>query len=146
MSDAPAPPASRTLPRLGRPWLRQTIFALVLLVCGALIGGAATARFLWNRLIDGIQHPEQVPALVAHRMDRRLSLNDEQHTQVLKILTHTQEQLVDVRRESYPKVAAILEETRTAVAAILSPEQAVKWEAGFAHLRDTLLPPPSPAP
>lgn len=146
MSDVPSPATSRTLPRLGRPWLRQTIFAVVLLICGALIGGAATARFLWNRLLDGIQHPEQVPALVAHRMDRRLGLNDEQHTAILKILTHTQEQLVAVRRETYPKVSAILDETRTSVAAILSPEQSQKWESGFTQLRDTLLPPPPPAP
>lgn len=140
MREAPA--QSNPLPRPGRVWPRQLLFALVMLVCGALIGGAGTARFLWGRLVDGMQHPEKVPALVAKRMDQRLGLDDAQHAQVLDILTKTQEHLVDIRRETYPRVAVVLDETREAVAAVLTPAQAEEWKQAFENIRGKLLPPP----
>ena len=141
MSEVP-PAQPHALPRPGRASARQILFAFVMLVCGALIGGAGTARFLWGRLVEGMQHPEKVPALVAKRMDQRLGLEDAQHAQVLDILTKTQERLVDIRRETYPRVAVVLDETREAVAAVLTPAQAEEWKQAFENIRGKLLPPP----
>jgi hypothetical protein len=138
------PAATKTLPpaRRARAW--SLTLGVIIFVCGMFVGGAVTGRFLWARVVEGIQHPEVVPPILADRLERRLSLTAEQHDKVLAALSKCQKDLQAVRLANLPRIEAILEEARAAIEKPLTPEQAVKWSAEYKRLREKFTPRPAP--
>lgn len=149
-SETASPPAEHpALPRPRAHWLRKTLLAVAILLCGMVIGSGLTLRVLWVQVTAAIQNPAEIPQRISHRMDRVLDLTDEQSKRVEEILSREYQALAEIRREIAPRVQAELDKTRNDVAAALTPEQARKWQKRFDFLRKEWTPPlpepPAPA-
>ncbi len=113
---------------------------LLLLLCGVIIGASLTAAFGFNRLMATIHEPETIPPRIVARMKWNLSLTDEQAEQVEAIITDLQRDLVSIRDRNLPEIERELEQARTEVLEVLTPEQGKIYNRGFEKLRDTLVP------
>ena len=143
---APSPKAARQpLPRPRRPrrWL-TVLLGVVIFVCGAVIGSAATLLIVRDRVLHMLRHPDEAPARITARLRRKLRLSDEQAEQVEAILARRQAALQEIRCKVQPTVERHLDAARDEIAAVLTPEQAETWHAHFTRLRDTWVPPLPP--
>lgn len=124
--------------RRGR-W-RAILCGGIILLCGILIGAAATLQLLRIGAMRLIQEPERLPDLILNAMDRKLDLDPEQHTRIQAILSQTLAEFEAQRRDSRPKITAMLDKFRADVGAVLRPEQAEAWYERFDTLRARWLP------
>lgn len=69
------------------------------------------------------------------QMSERLKLNDEQKTQVQKILGDTREQLQALRKESEPRVKEIRRQADENMQKVLTPEQWQQFQQMRAEMR-----------
>lgn len=130
-------------PRRRRGWLRLLLYLLIF-ISGGIVGSGATLMVIRTSALFAVHHPDEMPAIIANRMERALDLDDEQKRQVLEILHERQEALQDVRRQSQPLVEEQLDLLEEQVAAVLDPEQQEKWRSRIEHLRHTWMPLPPP--
>jgi len=125
----------------------MVILCLVIFASGITVGIGGTLIVLRRSAIYAVHHPEEMPALIAARMERTLSLSEEQRRQVESILRERQETLQGIRREFQPQVESVLDRLEEQVSAVLDEEQRARWQRRFDTLRRTWVPkPPPPAP
>jgi len=125
--------------RRGR-WWRPLLFVVVAFVCGAVVGGGLTARFLLHRFIEGFQQPAIVAERIAGRMDTFLDLDDTQQVAVRNILDAQVEEIIAIRNESIPEVLAVLRAGRDEVSEVLTPEQRKLWLQRWGNVASVLVP------
>lgn len=121
-----------------RRWA-SVVMGIVLLLSGGVIGGSITGAYLFQRFIDVIHHPEEVPARLVSRMNWQYGLDDEQAEKIEAILSEGQQQLVEIRDRNYPDVMATLDDTRDRVLAVLHEDQKEKFIRNFNRIRDALV-------
>jgi hypothetical protein len=138
---SPDTPAS-ALARPRRRWIRTALLALIIFVSGVLVGGGLTFKFLTAGFKRFFQEPEALAESITHRMKKRLDLTDEQAVQVRRIILERTKAFQSLRKEVQPKLDAEIENTRREVAAVLTAEQARKWEKSFRRFSRFWLPRP----
>jgi Spy/CpxP family protein refolding chaperone len=120
--------------RKPRRW-KAVVLGLVILVCGALIGSAATIIHLKH--VFGVVHtPGAAAERITDHMRRQLDLSDEQAAKVRAILTKRETALRGIVHEMQPKLEKQLQLAKEEVAAVLDPEQARRWRTRFNRLED----------
>jgi uncharacterized SAM-binding protein YcdF (DUF218 family) len=147
-------PAATNLPaieqrRRGR-W-RAILCGLLILLCGMLIGAGTALQLVRFGAMRLVQEPERLPDLILTAMDRRLDLDPAQHAQIQTILAQYMAEFEAQRRETHPKIMALLDKLRADVGAVLRPDQAARWYDRFDTIRARWLPkfpanPPAPPP
>ena len=135
--DQPVAPVIR--PR--RRWVWPVLLALVIFVSGVLVGGGLTFKIITSGFKRSFQDPEVSAERITNRMKRRLDLTDEQFVQVRRIILEQQKAFQSMRKQVRPQLEAQIEKTRQELAAVLTPEQARKWEKRFGHFLKFWLPP-----
>jgi Spy/CpxP family protein refolding chaperone len=128
------------LPKPGRHWLKNFFLALLIFGCGFLAGGAFTIHAIHVRTVRNLASPEKMPERVSKHMKRWLRLSDEQTASVQKILEEHQRNLSNIFQAVRPQMEAEFEQTRKDVEAVLTPEQAKKWNARFKYFHDKWVP------
>jgi len=124
-----------------RRWLRTALLATAIFVCGALVGGGLTFKVIASGYKRSFQEPALLAEEITHRMKRRLDLTGDQVQQVRRIILEQQMAFQSLRKEFRPRLDDQIERTRQELAAVLTPEQARKWEKRFAHIQRFWLPP-----
>ena len=124
-----------------RRWLRTVLLATAIFVCGALVGGGLTFKVIASGYKRSFQEPALLAEEITHRMKRRLDLTGDQVQQVRRIILEQQMAFQSLRKEFRPRLDDQIERTRQELAAVLTPEQARKWEKRFAHIQRFWLPP-----
>ena len=124
-----------------RRWIRTVLLATAIFVCGALVGGGLTFKIIASGYKRSFQEPAVLAEEITHRMKRRLDLTDDQVQQVRKIILEQQMAFQTLRKEFRPRLDDQIEKTRQELGAVLTPEQARKWEKRFAHIQRFWLPP-----
>ncbi|MCP4643920.1 MAG: hypothetical protein GY851_25985 [bacterium] len=132
MSESSAPRPSR---RRKRHWLKTAVLALVIFLCGAVAGGGVTSHMIWSRMRDAFKDPSAIPTRIAGHMQRKLDLTDDQRDEIEAIFRSTGEELMALREEVEPRLADHFRKARDEVKAVLTPEQAEKWEKEFGERR-----------
>ena len=135
--DQPIAPVIR--PR--RRWVWPVLLALVIFVSGVLVGGGLTFKIITSGLKRSFQDPEVSAERITNRMKKRLDLTDEQVVQVRRIILEQQKAFQSMRKQVGPQLEAQIEKTRRELAAVLTPDQARKWEKRFGHFLKFWLPP-----
>ena len=135
--DQPVAPVIR--PR--RRWVWPVLLALVIFVSGVVVGGGLTFKIITSGFKRSFQDPEVSAERITNRMKRRLDLTDEQFVQVRRIILERQKAFQSMRKQVRPQLEAQIEKTRQELAAVLSPEQARKWEKRFGQFLKFWLPP-----
>jgi len=135
--DQPVAPVIR--PR--RRWVWPVLLALVIFVSGVLVGGGLTFKIITSGFKRSFQDPEVSAERITNRMKKRLDLTDEQFVQVRRIILERQKAFQSMRKQVRPQLEAQIEKTRQELAAVLTPDQARKWEKRFGHFLKFWLPP-----
>jgi Spy/CpxP family protein refolding chaperone len=138
MSDASVFPSN-----LGRrPWIRTVTLGGVILVCGFLIGAGVSGHVLWNRFLHGARSPERMHAQITEHLIRSLDLTEEQARQVRDIMDEHRRRQAEILEETRPRLEEEIERLRIDVAAVLTPEQAERWNARMEEFRQRWIGPP----
>jgi hypothetical protein len=109
---------------------RATAVAVIaaLFAAGVLVGVLGTHAFYLHEL----RQPGGLAAfgtrLLARDLKHRLDLDSRQEVQVEEILTATRAESAALRRETMPRVLAILDRAHTRIDAVLNAEQRVEFE------------------
>ena len=135
--DQPIAPVIR--PR--RRWVWTVLLALVIFISGVLVGGGLSFKIITSGFKRSFQDPEVSAERITNRMKRRLDLTDEQCVQVRRIILERQKAFQSMRKQVRPQLEAEIEKTRRELAAVLTPDQARKWEKSFRHFWEFWLPP-----
>ena len=141
------PNAPFAKPRRRRLW--TILIALAIFSCGILVGGGLTFKIVTVGYKRAFQDPELLAEKIIRRMERRLDLNSDQVKQVREIILEQQKEFQALRREFRPQLDRQIEKTRRELAAVLTAEQARKWEKTFSRIQRFWMPPlpeDSPAP
>lgn len=129
---------------IGRPRKRgkwQVIaLGLAILLCGMLIGAGGTLICVKRIVLHAIHHPEEAPARIAARMQKKLHLTEKQAVRVRAVLAERHRAIMAIRRDAQPKVIQELEKAKRQVAAILTPDQARSWNRRFDELQHRWIP------
>ncbi len=135
------PTSSRVRPR--RRWGWTLLLGIVIFVSGILVGGGLTFKVITSGLKRSFQDPAVLADLITHRMKKRLDLTEEQAVEVRRIIFEQQKVFQSLRRQVRPQLEAQIEKTRREMAAVLTPEQARKWEKRFDRFLRFWLPLPN---
>lgn len=129
--NGPAPVPPVVGPRPGR----MIVLGAVILLCGMVLGAGVTFLGLRPRLVPDMEGPRMLPDSTVGRLREMLDLSDEQARQIQAILARREKALLALRSEMRPRVNAQLEQTRQEIAAVLTPEQAARWNEQFERSR-----------
>ena len=135
--DHPTPPVVR--PRRRRIW--SILLALVIFISGVLVGGGLSFKLVTGGFKRYFQDPAVSAERITQRMKRQLDLTEEQAVQVRRIIFEQQNSFQSLRKQIRPQLDAQIEKTRRELAAVLTPEQARKWEKRFDRFMKFWLPP-----
>jgi hypothetical protein len=126
-------------PRRRRSW--TILLALIIFICGVLVGGGLSFKFVIAGYKRAFQDPDFLAEKIIRRMERRLDLSSDQVKQVREIILEQQKALQSLRKEFRPRLDSQIENTRKELGKVLTPEQAQKWEKIFARIQRFWLPP-----
>lgn len=101
-----------------------------LFLSGVLVGGVGTwivADLQMERRWEG--GPQAKKEWIMKRLTRELRLTSDQQAAIEPIVTRTQAELLALRVQQRPRVEAIWSASRTAMSAVLSPEQQGRLQA-----------------
>lgn len=132
-STAAEPPAGLPVIRRRRWW--GVVVLLVVFVGGLGAGVVVTLGMICYQFEHRLKHPQDIPARVTHRLQRKLGLTDQQAQQVQDILTKRQASLMAIRREIQPQVDAEMDLAQSEIEAVLSEEQAKRCRSIFHKMR-----------
>jgi len=135
--DEPTTPVVR--PRRRRIW--SILLALVIFISGVLVGGGLSFKLVTGGFKRYFQDPAVSAERITQRMKRQLDLTEEQAVQVRRIIFEQQKAFQSLRKQVRPQLDAQIEKTRRELAAVLTPEQARKWEKRFDRFMKFWLPP-----
>lgn len=125
-----------TAPVARRAWVRTLVFGVVILLCGVVIGGVATAVALRHFPVHGMMRPlHPLPERIASDMQHKYNLTDEQKERLRVIFDEHTKKLSVIRAEVQPRVEAEHEALRRGVETVLTPEQAEQWRAEYERMR-----------
>ncbi len=135
--DAGPPPPSRT---------RMILYGLMLVVCGAIIGGGIMATVLWERLEHSVRDARRMPERMVDHMREDLGLTEEQARQVEAILARHRDEFEAIRREMEPRIKAHVDQVNAEIGEVLTPPQRRQWERRFAREQRRWARPPGEHP
>jgi hypothetical protein len=126
-------------PRRGRLW--TILLALIIFICGVLVGGGLSFRIVTAGYKRAFQEPDFLAEKITRRMERRLDLDSDQFKQVRGIILEQQEAFQSLHKEFRVRLDSQIEKTRKELAKVLTQEQMKKWEKTFARIQRFWLPP-----
>ena len=121
--------------------LGTILIALIIFICGVLVGGGLSFKIVTVGYKRAFQEPDLLAEKIIRRMERRLDLNSDQVKEVREIILEQQKAFQTLHKEFRPRLDSQIEKTRRELAKVLTPEQAQKWEKTFARIQRFWLPP-----
>jgi hypothetical protein len=115
-------------PTRARSNRRQVLMALVIFVCGILIGIGLTSRYLWSHYAE---RPPVIPGMssrLANHMIEELELNETQADQVREIMVRWEAGAREVHREVHGRFEQLFTELRSEISEVLTEEQMITWD------------------
>jgi hypothetical protein len=110
-------------------------------IFGAVVGATVLSQFLWKSYVDRLQTRGPNTERIIGELRPELDLSEEQSKRLTEVLTDHRQKMKALHDDLKPKVEERLESLRSDVEAILTPEQAERWNARYIELKDRWLPP-----
>jgi len=107
----------------------KVALVIALIFVAGFAGGVVATRAVGRYVIAEIAtNPDRLRVIIERRMAVRLRLNREQRVKVDQILSHTQDQLKDLRQQLGPRFQTIMSNTQAEISAQLTPEQQERFK------------------
>jgi len=103
------------------------VLALVFLA-GMVVGVVGTRAVVRHVVQQAILHPERIQVFIERRLTRQLRLDNGQQIKLHEVLSGSQTQLKDLRREYAPQISTVISNADQQITAILTPEQQARYE------------------
>lgn len=126
-------------PRRRHLW--TILLALIIFICGVLVGGGLSFKIVAGGYKRAFQDPDFRAEKITRRMERRLDLNSAQVKDVREIILEQQKAFQSLHREFRRRLDTQIEKTRKELAKVLTQEQVQKWENTFRRTQRFWLPP-----
>jgi hypothetical protein len=107
------------------------IFSLLIFLSGLLLGSGGTLIFMRYRFVHIMRNPRQLHENLADHMSHDLALSPEQRDQIRQIVQTRMENMQRLRSQTRPLMDEQYQKMQSEIKALLSPEQATKWERQF---------------
>jgi len=127
-------------PRPRRLWIRLVLYVVIFL-SGGVVGVGGALFVIRARVLHAVHHPDEMPKLIAKRLQGVLALDDEQTQKIGVVLQERQSALQEIRSRYQPEVEAELEKVDEQISEILDKDQRAEWRERFQVLRETWVPP-----
>lgn len=128
------------LPKPPKPWV-TLLMGGILVFSGMVIGGGVTAIVVKDRVStydDRSNKP--IPPRVVNYITRELDLSPDQSDSVKTILHDHNERFRIIRGDTAEQIQEAMSTMRSEIQAVLTPEQAGKWEKMFQKVRRRAMP------
>ena len=107
----------------------KSLLLVALVFLAGAVAGVVGTRIVVRHVVDeAISHPETIRPRLERTLAFRLGLDRDQRAQLHAIVSDTHEQLEGLRKEYRPQVVLVLSNANSRVAAMLTPEQQVRFE------------------
>jgi Spy/CpxP family protein refolding chaperone len=97
-------------------------------IAGIATGVVATHAIARHFVARLATHPDALRVMIERQMAVHLRLNREQRIKVDQILSHTQEELKELRHQFGPQFQTIMSNTQAEISAQLTPEQQERFK------------------
>jgi Spy/CpxP family protein refolding chaperone len=124
----------------------------LIFLMGMISGGAVTMKVMEHRFHHFMEEgPGGMGQMIVHRLTHDLKLDAPQHEKLKQIVESSQKEIQAVRDQLDPQIKRVMESSSTQIRAILTPEQATKFDEIAAKARQRWpgphhMPPPPPMP
>ena len=108
------------------------------MVCGVFTAGALMRHAFHGRGPFAFGRPDRMQEFIVRRMTHRLDLDAAQKQALEAAVGRARADLMQIRDETFPRVAAIIERAFDEISPILRPEQLEKLEKVRARTRERL--------
>jgi len=139
-------PETRPARKARSPWLLVLAVTGAAFLCGVVVGAVLTHGFLFRRTMHEFGPPGFRTDAAVKQIRKDLDLSDEQAGKLEKLFEEHMENMKAIHKDVRPRVEAELESFRSKVEAILTPDQARRWNEKFKSKLKEMLPPPPPGP
>jgi Spy/CpxP family protein refolding chaperone len=109
-----------------KPTRMAALYLAVVFVAGGLFG--VVAHGLYTQKTARASNPKEFRERYVAKLQKDLSLTPEQMPQVTAILDQTSDRFREIREKMSPEFAAIRQQQRAQIMALLNPEQQVKYQ------------------
>lgn len=133
-------PSILTPPRLAQPWWVQSLALLVVFVAGGFAGAFVAVKFVHTRMEHLRTDPDALPDMVASKLERILSLSDQQSEKVREIINRRHPRMVEFRNQSARGMHSEFDAMQLEIAEVLDPDQAEQWSIVAERIRQRFLP------
>ncbi|QDU78545.1 hypothetical protein Pla110_02490 [Polystyrenella longa] len=142
-SDAPAMEPSLPSPRPKKSrWrtLLQLVLVVVIFGSGVVTGGALAMRMVRHKMKNFELESETMIERIHERLVWKYDLNEEQSAEAKQIVRNKIEDLIALRQEFRPRLAAEMGSFENEIAAIMDESQQTEWRENFRHFCEITFP------
>ena len=119
---------------------RTAFFGLVILIAGAVIGGATMSIMTTRRLTRPVPGPEFNTLQVIPTLRRDLGLSQDQSDKIKPMLDGHMKNLQDIRENARIEIEDTLRQMNEEISAILTERQRQRWQREMSQLQRDLRP------
>jgi hypothetical protein len=121
-----------------RQWPKAFFAGCAILICGIVIGSAATLMWEERRGDERPGPPGPSPEMFLERLRQDLAITDVQAQQILPYLVESHSKLEAIRLQTEPRVRAEMESLDAKIGSVLDPAQKDKWTKRVAEMRERM--------
>lgn len=117
-------------------WIAACGLSAILLLCGMVLGGVITFKYMTSRMMDEGSRQERTPERIVEKLRGEFGLDDTQAAAILDVFTRGHEKLEAIRVKVDPDVEREMETIRVEVEQYLNSEQKEKWNKRVQEMRE----------
>ncbi|HPO12158.1 MAG TPA: hypothetical protein PLI09_01830 [Candidatus Hydrogenedentes bacterium] len=117
-------------------WIAACVLSAILLLCGMVLGGVITFKYMSSRIMEEGPRQERTPERIVEKLRGELGLDDTQAAAILEVFTRGHETLEAIRLKVDPEVEQEMETIRVEVEQYLNSGQKEKWNKRVQEMRE----------
>ena len=114
---------------------KAIIGVCLIFILGIITGVSLTIKLVDNRVHDlAAGGPEKLGEVIVRRLDHELRLTGEQRAKIEQIVNSNRDKIKVLREQIQPQVVKLMESSTKDIRAVLTPEQATKFDQIIARI------------
>lgn len=115
---------------------RQVLLALVVFICGILIGIGLTSRYLWSHYAERQPSFPGLSSRITNHMIEELELDETQAQEIRAIMKRWEGEIQQIHHDTHDRFETIFAQIHTEFAEVLSEEQMARWDRRIEMMKE----------